>query len=40
MALRQVAIASSDLITYTPGVLPFGPEQWAAAERRAYPGRA
>lgn len=35
-ALRQVAIASSDLTTYTPGVLPFGPDDWAAAERRAY----
>ncbi len=34
-ALRQVAIASSELTTYTPGVLPFGPEAWAAAERRA-----
>ncbi|MCC6495892.1 MAG: rhamnulokinase [Propionibacteriaceae bacterium] len=33
-ALRQVAIASSDLTTYTPGVLPFGPDDWAAAERR------
>lgn len=35
-ALRQVAIASSELTTYTPGVLPFGPKDWAAAERRAY----
>ena len=39
-ALRQVAIASSELTTYTPGVLPFGPEDWAMAERRAYQGRA
>ncbi len=38
-ALRQVAIASSELITYQPGVMPFGPEQWAEAERRAYPGK-
>ena len=39
-ALRQVAIASSELTTYTPGVLPFGPEDWAMAEQRAYPGKA
>ena len=39
-ALRQVAIASSELTSYAPGVLPFGPEDWAAAERRAYAGRA
>jgi rhamnulokinase len=36
-ALRQVAIASSELTTYTPGVLPFAPEDWAAAEARANP---
>jgi len=35
-ALREVAIASSDLITYLPGVLPLGPDQWAEAERRAF----
>jgi rhamnulokinase len=39
-ALRQVAIASSELTTYTPGVLPIGPEDWATAEARAYPGQA
>jgi len=39
-ALRQVAIASSELTTYHPGVLPFGPEDWAAAEARAYPAKA
>jgi len=38
-ALRQVAIASSGLTTYRPGVLPFGPEDWAAAEARAYPAK-
>ena len=36
-ALRQVAIASSDLTTYTPGVLPIAPADWDLAERRAYP---
>lgn len=39
-ALREVAIASSDLTTYHPGVLPLSAQDWAAAERRAYPGRA
>lgn len=34
-ALREVAIASSDLTTYYPGVLPLPPEQWDAAHRRA-----
>jgi rhamnulokinase len=34
-ALREVAIASSALTTYHPGVLPFAPEQWDAAERAA-----
>ena len=38
-ALRQVAIASSGLTTYRPGVLPFGPKYWAAAEARAYPAK-
>ena len=37
MALREVSIASSDLTTYTPGALPYGPGQWVDAERRAYP---
>ncbi len=37
MALRSVAIASSALTTYLPGVLAYGPDQWAEAERRAYP---
>ncbi|MBN9105111.1 MAG: rhamnulokinase [Propionibacteriaceae bacterium] len=36
-ALRQVAIASCDLVEYRPGVLPFSPADWDAAERRAYP---
>jgi rhamnulokinase len=39
-ALRRTAIASSDLTTYRPGVLPFGPSEWAKAERRASPGKA
>ncbi len=39
-ALRQVAIASSELTTYTPGVLPIAPEDWAAAESRAYPAQS
>ena len=39
-ALRRTAIASSELTTYHPGVLPLGPSDWAAAERRAYPGKA
>ena len=39
MALRQVSISSSELITYLPGVLPFGPLQWAGAEQRAYSGK-
>ena len=39
-ALRQVAIASSELTTYHPGVLPIAPADWDLAERRAYPGRA
>lgn len=34
-ALREVAIASSELTTYHPGVLPLPPDQWDAAERRA-----
>lgn len=33
--LREIAIASSGLTTYHPGVLPIAPEQWDAAERRA-----
>ncbi|MCA0295845.1 MAG: rhamnulokinase [Actinobacteria bacterium] len=37
MALREVAIASSDLTTYLPGVLDLPAERWDAAERRAYP---
>lgn len=36
--LREVAIASSDLTTYHPGVLPLLPEQWDAAARRAVNG--
>ena len=36
-ALRQVAIASSELTTYTPGVLPIAPLDWDLAESRAYP---
>jgi len=36
-ALRQVAIASCELTEYRPGVLPFGPAEWDAAERRAHP---
>ncbi|HSK34677.1 MAG TPA: rhamnulokinase family protein [Propionicimonas sp.] len=39
-ALREVAIASSDLKTYTPGVLPIGPLEWDLAERHAYPTRS
>ena len=39
-ALREVAIASSDLTTYHPGVLPLPPEHWDAAERRAANGKA
>lgn len=35
-ALRQVSIASSELIHYRPGALPFGEEAWAEADRRAY----
>lgn len=35
-ALRRVAIASCDLVEYHPGVLPFSPADWEAAERRAY----
>jgi rhamnulokinase len=35
--LRRVAIASCELKHYHPGVLPFGPDDWDAAERRAYP---
>lgn len=35
-ALRQVAIASCELVDYHPGVLPFSPADWDAAERRAY----
>ncbi len=35
-ALRQVAIASCELTQYRPGVLPFGPADWDAAERTAY----
>lgn len=34
-ALREVAIASSELTTYHPGVLPLPAQQWEAAERRA-----
>ncbi|HQZ00823.1 MAG TPA: rhamnulokinase family protein [Propionicimonas sp.] len=34
-ALREVAIASSELVTYQPGKLAFTSEQWADAERRA-----
>lgn len=36
-ALREVAIASSSLTTYHPGVLGFDAADWAEAERRAYP---
>ena len=39
-ALREVAIASSDLTTYHPGVLPLSPEQWDAAQQRAANGKA
>jgi len=39
-ALRQVAIASSELTTYTPGVLPIAPLDWELAERRAYPAKS
>ncbi len=35
-ALRQVSIASADLVNYQPGVLPFGDRAWAEAESRAY----
>ena len=35
-ALRRVAIASCELTDYRPGVLPLGPANWDAAERRAY----
>lgn len=35
MVLREVSIASSELTTYRPGVLPFGPAQWDQAQRRA-----
>jgi rhamnulokinase len=35
-ALRQVSIASCQLAEYHPGVLPFAPADWDAAERRAY----
>lgn len=38
-ALRKVAIASSDLTTYSPGVLPFGQAEWDDADRRAHAGR-
>jgi rhamnulokinase len=34
--LRQVAIASSELRRYTPGVLGISSSQWADAERRAF----
>lgn len=33
-ALRRVAIASSELVSFAPGVLPISPEAWAAARRR------
>ena len=36
-ALRQVAIASSELTTYTPGVLPFAPGGLGRAERQGLP---
>jgi rhamnulokinase len=39
-ALREVALASSDLNTYHPGVLPIAPERWDAAERLAEIGKA
>ncbi len=35
-ALREVAIASSDLVTYRPGVLPLGPQLWDEAAQRAF----
>lgn len=35
-ALRQVAIASCELTHYRPGVLPFRPAEWDAAEWRAH----
>lgn len=34
--LRKVAIASSELRTYRPGVLGISRQQWADAERRAF----
>jgi rhamnulokinase len=37
MALREVAIASSEITTYLPGVIPHGRDEWVEAERRAYP---
>ena len=35
MALRRVARASADLLTYAPGATGIGEAQWADAERRA-----
>ena len=34
--LREVSIASSELVNYEPGLLPFTAEQWDAAELRAF----
>jgi rhamnulokinase len=35
-ALREVAIASSELVDYEPGLLPFTAAHWDAAELRAF----